>query len=255
MNRLGFTSALALIVRGRSRNSLCASNLRTTRGVFGARRRTRTLSPVVLTEQQPPAPTSTTSLPTNEEIDPGAVPGTSLRVMKYPHPALRAPNTKVSDDERTNIRTIAREMLLVMYASRGVGLAAPQVGVNKRLMVFNVEGDAKKWTHETILVNPRIIGQSRATDVEAEACLSFPGMSGPVRRAEWVKVEATRPNGKRFTVRYEGWKARVFQHEYDHLDGVLYVDHLDEDARTEVQPVLDTLVERYNATNSAPPAL
>ncbi len=183
-----------------------------------------------------------------EEVDPGAVAGTDLRVLRYPHPLLRAPNAEFEKSELAGeARKLAKEMLLVMYASKGVGLAAPQVGVNKRLMVFNVEGDSKAWVHETVLVNPRIIATSKASDVEPEACLSFPGMSGAVRRREWVKVEAYKLNGKKFKVKYEGWKARVFQHEYDHLDGVLYIDRLEEEDQPEVQQRLSELTEEYMA--------
>lgn len=240
MNRLAFTPALALGFRARARtvHGSDANRFSSVRHIFGVRRRTRALSPVTLTAQ--PAATGV-----DDEVDPGAVVGTSLRVVKYPHPSLRRKNGQIEASELGQVRKLAKEMLLVMYASRGVGLAAPQVGVNKRLMVFNESGDAKKWTYETILVNPEIISRSKPTTVEAEACLSFPGLSGAVRRPEWVKVRATRPNGRKFTAKYEGWKARVFQHEYDHLDGVVYIDHLDDVARKEVQPTLDALIQAY----------
>eukprot|EP00957_Ditylum_brightwellii_P124109 9460595-Ditylum_brightwellii.AAC.1 len=78
-------------------------------------------------------------------------------------------------------------MLLVMYAAEGVGLAAPQVGINKRLMVYNESGDRKKWLSEVIMVNPKIVEFSDATDVENEGCLSFPDMNGDVQRSKWIK--------------------------------------------------------------------
>lgn len=181
------------------------------------------------------------------EIDPGAIPGTDLRILKYPHPLLRQPNLEFNLPEEANeARRISKEMLRVMYASRGIGLAAPQVGINRRLMVFNITGDSKKWTHETILVNPRILSVSKATEVDGEACLSFPNMGGPVSRSLTVKVEAQRLNGKTFRIKYEGWKARVFQHEYDHLDGVLYVDRISkEDRSDEVKDQMAALIEAY----------
>lgn len=182
-----------------------------------------------------------------EEIDPGSVEGTDLRVLRYPHPLLRAPNANVQPDEfNEELKKTAKEMLLIMYASRGVGLAAPQVGINKRLMVFNPEGDEKAFLKEVVMVNPEIVGKSKKTIVEPEACLSFPGMSGNVRRHEWVKVEATRLNGKKFKVRYEGWLARIFQHEFDHLQGTVYIDKLEADEdRTKVKDRLAELVEAY----------
>lgn len=182
-----------------------------------------------------------------EEIDPGIVEGTDLRVLRYPHPLLRVENTTIGDDEfDESLKKTAKEMLLVMYASRGVGLAAPQVGVNKRLLVFNPEGDSKAFLQEVVLVNPTIISSSKKSDIELEACLSFPGMSGQVRRNEWVKVEAQRLNGKKFKVKYEGWKARIFQHEYDHLQGTLYIDRLAlEEDKEKVKDRLAELVEEY----------
>lgn len=183
-----------------------------------------------------------------EEVDPGEVAGTSLRVLKYPHPLLRTENKSVTESEfNEDLKKLAREMLLIMYASQGVGLAAPQVGVNKRLLVFNPEGSSKAFLQEVVLVNPKIVGSSKKTIMEPEACLSFPGMGGNVRRHDWVKIEAYRLNGKRFTVKYEGWKAKIFQHEFDHLDGVLYVDRLEGEDRKNVQSRLDELVQEYKA--------
>lgn len=181
-----------------------------------------------------------------EERDPGAVVGTSLRILKYPHPLLRAENATIETfDEQ--LKHVAREMLRVMYASRGVGLAAPQVGINKRLMVFNPEGEQRAFLQEVVLVNPQIIASSKKTDVEMEACLSFPGMSGRVRRHEWVKIEAQRLNGKQFKAKYEGWKARIFQHEFDHLEKTLYIDRLEEEDKPKVKDTLQQLVEVYKS--------
>lgn len=183
-----------------------------------------------------------------EEVDPGEVAGTSLRVLKYPHPLLRAENKSVTESEfNEDLKKLAREMLLIMYASQGVGLAAPQVGVNKRLLVFNPEGSSKAFLQEIVLVNPKITGSSKKMIPEPEACLSFPGMSGTVRRHDWVKIEAYRLNGKKFTVKYEGWKAKIFQHEFDHLQGVLYVDRLEGEDKKNVQERLDELIQAYKS--------
>lgn len=174
-----------------------------------------------------------------EETDPGEVAG--LRVLKYPHPLLRAENAEVIsfDDE---LRDLSRRMLKMMYASKGVGLAAPQVGVNQRLMVFNPEGDERKIASEVVLVNPFITASSDGTEIDEEGCLSFPGFGAKVERPKWVKVKAFNLKGKAFTRKYSGWEARIFQHEYDHLDGVLYVDRLSPDERALVQQDLDKLV-------------
>ena len=85
-----------------------------------------------------------------EEVDPGVVEGTDLQIVKYPHPALRRENSEITKEELKDgsITKLAKEMFLLMYAAEGVGLAAPQVGVNKRLMVYNQSGDKKKWLDE-----------------------------------------------------------------------------------------------------------
>jgi peptide deformylase len=182
-----------------------------------------------------------------EEVDPGKVEGTDLRVLKYPHPALRADNVEVTEDELKSgeIGKIAKEMFLVMYATQGVGLAAPQVGINKRLMVYNQSGDKKKWLDEVIMVNPKIVEYSESVDVEREGCLSFPGMNGEVQRSKWIKVEALNLKGKKIKKKFNGWEARIFQHEYDHLDGILYPDRLTEEGKEEVKGRLEELIQEF----------
>lgn len=186
---------------------------------------------------------------TTEEVDPGIVEGTDLRVLKYPHPALRAPNEEIPIEELTgpgcDISKIAKEMFLVMYATKGVGLAAPQVGINKRLMVYNPEGDSKKWMQETIMVNPKIVEYSEAKEWDEEGCLSFPDMSGDVERSKWIKVEAQNLKGKKIKKKFKGWEARIFQHEYDHLDGTVYIDRLTQEGRAKVQVTLEELISNY----------
>jgi peptide deformylase len=193
--------------------------------------------------------TSSSSLQSSamEEVDPGKVEGTDLRVLKYPHPALRADNVEVTEDELKSgeIGKIAKEMFLVMYATQGVGLAAPQVGINKRLMVYNQSGDKKKWLDEVIMVNPKIVEYSESVDVEREGCLSFPGMNGEVQRSKWIKVEALNLKGKKIKKKFNGWEARIFQHEYDHLDGILYPDRLTEEGKEEVKGRLEELIQEF----------
>ena len=201
-------------------------------------------------------PSSFLSSAIEEEIDPGVVEGTGLRVLRYPHPALRATNDEVPSEELvgpgSEISKIAKEMFLVMYASRGVGLAAPQVGINLRLMVFNESGDPKDWMGETVMINPKIIEYSDATDVEQEGCLSFPAIRGDVERSKWIKVEAQNLKGKKFKKKFKGWEARIFQHEYDHLDGMVFIDRLTEDGRREAQPALDGLIADFGEGGAEP---
>jgi len=161
-----------------------------------------------------------------------------------------------------------------MYEAEGVGLAAPQVGINTRLMVFNPEGRKERWLDEVIFargprlppllacshrshpmvssqVNPRIVARSEGRETATEGCLSFPGMQGDVKRHKWIKVEGVSPKGRKIKKKYTGWVARIFQHEYDHLEGVVYVDRLSEQGRADVQPQLDELVASFDGPDKA----
>jgi len=144
-------------------------------------------------------------------------PGVNLdAVCQYGDAVLRR---KARPVRRINagIRELAGRMVETMYAANGVGLAAPQIGVDRRLVVIDV-GDGP-----VTLVNPRLIwSEGAARDVEG--CLSVKGLIGDVERAERVRVRALDLDGKEVTVEGEGLLARVLQHELDHLDGVLFVD-------------------------------
>jgi peptide deformylase len=189
-----------------------------------------------------------------EEVDPGVLEGTDLRVLRYPHPSLRTANAIITQDELNDgsIAKLAKEMFMVMYAAEGVGLAAPQVGVNKRLMVYNEAGDRSKWLNEVVMVNPVITEFSEATDVETEGCLSFPDMNGEVQRSKWIKVEAINLKGKKMKKKFKGWEARIFQHEYDHLDGIVYIDRLLPESKTAVEGRLAELVQEFDGANGEP---
>lgn len=168
--------------------------------------------------------------------------GTSLRVLKYPHPQLRAENAAITEFD-AELKTLAEEMLMVMYAAEGIGLAAPQVGINKRLMVFNEHVD--KPEKEMVLVNPRITAVSPETDVLEEGCLSFPLINGDVQRHKWVDVEYFTLSGEKKQLKFKDYQARIFQHEYDHLDRVLFIDKLVPLDKKLNQKRLDKAVKKY----------
>ena len=92
---------------------------------------------------------------------------------------------------------------------------------------------------------PRAPVTDDAKDTAEEACLSFPDMSGDVERSRWIKVEALNLRGKKIKRKFNNWEARIFQHEYDHLDGTVYIDRLSEAGRAKVQPTLDELTEEF----------
>ncbi|MBM3214130.1 peptide deformylase [Candidatus Poribacteria bacterium] len=146
-----------------------------------------------------------------------------LTVRLYGDPVLREkakPIIFVTDE----IRALAREMLVTMYREKGVGLAAPQVGVLKRLIVVDPE-PSEGERQPVVLIDPVIVG-SRGRIVDEEGCLSFPDVYADVARAVEVDVEHLDPEGESAILHADGWLARVIQHEIDHLDGVLFIDHL-----------------------------
>ena len=119
-----------------------------------------------------------------------------------------------------NVKKMLDRMLETMYASNGVGLAAPQVGILKRAVVVDVgEGGPGPLK----LINPEIVERSGVQN-GPEGCLSCPNMWGDVRRSQYVKVKATNPEGEELIVEGEDFLARALQHEIDHLDGILFID-------------------------------
>jgi peptide deformylase len=146
-----------------------------------------------------------------------------LPIRIYPDPVLRVKCRPVGAvDDR--LRKLAADMVETMHAAPGVGLAAPQVGVEERLAVVDLSvGDDPAQV--IILINPEIVHRE-GQETEVEGCLSLPGMTDKVDRPSAVKVKATDLAGKTFELDADGWLARALCHEIDHLDGVLFVDHL-----------------------------
>jgi peptide deformylase len=144
-------------------------------------------------------------------------------IVKYPEENLTEKSEPVLtfDDE---LKQLAEDMLETMYASSGIGLAAPQVGVNRRLVVIDQTAGESNG-HQLILVNPEVVEES-GSQKEEEGCLSLPGLTAVVRRPFWVRVKAHNLEGEQVEVEGEGLLARVLYHEIDHLDGVLYLDRI-----------------------------
>jgi peptide deformylase len=146
-----------------------------------------------------------------------------LEIQIYPEPVLRqkaAPIAQIDDE----IKTLASNMAQTMYAAPGVGLAAPQVGQSVRLIVVDIqsgEGGGELLT----LINPKIVKADGEIRHE-EGCLSVPDVREEVKRANAVTVEALDLDGKELTIEAEDFFAVVLQHEIDHLNGVLFIDHL-----------------------------
>ena len=152
----------------------------------------------------------------------------SLSIVHYPHPALRTKSNPVTAIDN-RLRQTVREMFELMYAANGIGLAANQVGLPWRLFVINPTGDAEQTGEEHVFLNPEIIKRRGSMEGE-EGCLSLPELYGPVRRAAEITIEAFDLRGQPFRMDLEDFPARVVQHEYDHIDGILFVDRMDRPA-------------------------
>ncbi|MDR2376279.1 MAG: peptide deformylase [Treponema sp.] len=127
------------------------------------------------------------------------------------------------------IRTIAGKMINALHAGKGVGLAGPQIGFMKRLFVVHVEGDVPR-----VFINPSITATSTETVKYEEGCLSIPGVWADVIRARSLQVQAWNEKGRPFTMDADGILARVILHEYDHLEGVLFIDRLSVSKRNSI---------------------
>jgi peptide deformylase len=145
-----------------------------------------------------------------------------MRIVHYPHPSLKHPGKPVGIIDR-QLRLWVGEMFDLMYDAKGLGLAAPQVALPFQLLVMNVEGKAGEKEHERVYINPRIVERKGIMDGD-EGCLSFPGMFAPVKRAKKVWVEAFDLDGNLVKVEAEGLAARAWQHEIDHLNGVVFLE-------------------------------
>lgn len=146
---------------------------------------------------------------------------TILKIVYHPHPVLRkvAESVTVFDEE---LQTLVKDMIETMYHAEGVGLAAPQVAIAKRIAVIDVSPEMNK---PFCIINPEII-ESEGHDLMDAGCLSVPGTHGSVPRATRVKVRAQDEHGKFFEIEGTELLGHCLQHEIDHLHGKLYIDHL-----------------------------
>lgn len=138
---------------------------------------------------------------------------------------LRQPAKRISKVD-AELRQVIREMLQTMYSEDGIGLAAPQVAINKQLIVVDIEPD-NAATPPLILINPTIKKFSQDIDVEQEGCLSIPGVYLDVKRPEAISVSFKDEQGRPQTLTTAGLLSRAIQHEIDHLNGVLFVDRVE----------------------------
>ncbi len=155
-------------------------------------------------------------------------------ILHFPDPLL-ATQCEPIDEVTDEIRSLIDDMFETMYDAPGIGLAAPQVAVFKRLMVIDISEDKSA---PMVFINPEIV-DSKGKEQMEEGCLSVPGIYEPVERAEWIKVRALDRNGQPFELETDGLKAVCIQHEIDHLDGKLFVDYLSTLKRQRIQKKME----------------
>jgi peptide deformylase len=171
-----------------------------------------------------------------DELDPQAEALRQLalaQIRQYPDPVLRLRSHEIEQFDDDLAQLVGR-MTRLMQQARGVGLAANQVGVLRRVFIFQAEEDDEPQA----LVNPTIVDRSDETEPDDEGCLSLQGVLIPVERALRIRLEARDEHGEPVELELEGLSARVAQHELDHLDGVLIVDRSTPEGRREALSVL-----------------
>ncbi len=146
-----------------------------------------------------------------------------LKIVKYPEPVLSQPGEPVNEFDK-ELRTFVADMFETMYASQGIGLAAPQVSVSKRITVIDLS-QGKVPADKLVLINPEIIFRE-GKQYEEEGCLSFPDIREKIQRAFKVTIRAQDEHGKWYEMDGEELLSRAFQHEIDHLDGVLFTTRM-----------------------------
>lgn len=142
----------------------------------------------------------------------------TLRILTEPDPVLYRKSVDVADPSDPFIQRLILNMRETLKKNKGIGLAAPQVGVNKKVILINL------WKDEYVLLNPRLTYKSRDQEVGEEGCLSLPGVYLNIERSKRVRVKALDQNGKKIKIKAKGLLARVLQHEIDHLEGILITD-------------------------------
>jgi peptide deformylase len=147
-------------------------------------------------------------------------------IIHVPHPGLRKKAAKV-DDFGPELQELIDDMISTLQAYSGAGLAAPQINESKQVILVEYGSDENEDIPPIlyVAVNPKITRFSSETVTGAEGCLSIPGLMGEVERSQDIIVEAQDRNGKSMKLKLSGWVARIFQHEIDHLNGILFTDH------------------------------
>lgn len=162
-----------------------------------------------------------------------------MRIIKYPHPTLRYKSKELRRVD-AELRKIVSQMFDLMYLQKGIGLAANQIDLPYRLFIINLTGDPAARDEEMVFINPVISRQSGSAEAE-EGCLSFPEIFAQVKRPERAFVTAYNLAGEEKSYQTDGLFARAVQHEYDHLDGILFIDRLTPSRLAEIRDAVSQL--------------
>jgi len=168
-----------------------------------------------------------------------------LEILHYPDPVLRQVAKPIATIGR-EIERLAEQMIETMYAAKGLGLAAPQVGAMVRLVIVDMDVSLQR-RDPRVLINPVFQSLSKDKDIDKEGCLSLPGIEAKVKRARHVILKAQDLSGHTVEYAAEGLLARAFQHECDHLDGILFIDKIGAAQRFALRHELARLEEAFAA--------
>ena len=174
-----------------------------------------------------------------------------LDIVYWPDPVLLKPTEPVQRVDDAVRKTVA-EMRRIMFKLKGVGLAAPQVRIQRQIMLVCPSGAPGD---ETVVLNPQIL-EGDGVHVADEGCLSLPGVFGPVARNVRVRVRYQDLDLRTYEVELSEFEARVFQHEYDHLQGTMFIDRMEASDREGIEPELDSFRQDFAAASAdaAPPS-
>ena len=161
-----------------------------------------------------------------------------LKIITYPNSLLRKKCQEVKEITE-DIKKFSQEMIKIMIENKGIGLAAPQVGVLKRVIIALTDNGPKAF------INPKIIKKTKETEIMEEGCLSFPGLFLEIKRWKGVEIEALDGNGNK--IKATGLLARILQHEIDHLDGILFIDRISFWQRLKIKKKLKEFEKSYGS--------
>ena len=162
-----------------------------------------------------------------------------MKIITYGHTTLHRKAEPVENIDEAFVKTV-EEMFQLMYHSNGIGLAAPQVNISRKFFIADTREEGEK----IICINPKIVARLNKEEEMEEGCLSLPGIYGPVSRPVGVTVEYTDINGKPQILKARGLLARVILHEYDHLEGILFIDHLKKDYLQQIAEEIESIKKK-----------